>query len=107
MAGRTEKIDQILVTALEISDLAERDAYVQRACGADQELRSEVNSLLGAYQRAGPFLEQPDPGAGYTAPPAEGLGGRDPPVVLAEKEGDRIGRFKLLEQIGEGGFGVV
>jgi eukaryotic-like serine/threonine-protein kinase len=72
---------------------AERAAYLDHACGADAALRGRVEALLRAAEHAGDFLEQPPDGL------------RD--VELAEKPGDRIGRYKLLEQIGEGGCGVV
>src|SRR6188768_2761776 len=76
----------------------ERDCYLDEACGDDAPLRSRVASLLAAHAAAGGFLQEPPEG-------------RDSGVSrLAsseEKCGDRIGRYKLLEQIGEGGCGVV
>src|SRR5258706_2001300 len=72
----------------------ERSAYLKRACGGDEELRERVERLLKAHDHAGDFLEQPPP----EAVPDAGVG---------EKPGDRIGRYKLLQQIGEGGCGVV
>src|SRR5262245_13838158 len=107
MAGRTEKIDLIFVEALEISDLADRATYLDGACGGDEALRREVESLLSAHKRSGGFLERPAPGAGSTVPPSGGSAETATPNLRVEKEGDCIDRFKLLEQIGEGGFGVV
>ncbi len=40
-------------------DPAERTDFLDRACGDDRELRSELESLLAAEQNAGPFLETP------------------------------------------------
>ena len=71
----------------------ERAAFLERACGGDAELRRQADSLFAAHEQAGQFLQ-----------PAVAL---SKPNVLVEKPGDRIGRYKLLEQIGEGGFGVV
>ena len=71
----------------------ERTAFLERACGGDAELRRQADSLLAAHEQAGQFLQ---PTVALPTPSA--------PV---EKPGDRIGRYKLLEQIGEGGFGVV
>jgi serine/threonine protein kinase/WD40 repeat protein len=71
----------------------ERTAFLERACGGDAALRQQADSLLAAHEQAGQFLQPtvlvPAPNAPF------------------EKSGDRIGRYKLLEQIGEGGFGVV
>jgi serine/threonine protein kinase len=76
----------------------ERSAYLERACGPDKELRQRVERLLKAHDHVGDFLEKPLP---ETAPEA-----RAEPSA-GEKPGDRIGRYKLLQQIGEGGCGVV
>src|SRR6267142_5062224 len=76
----------------------DRPAYLQRTCGADEGLRQRVERLLKAHDRVGDFLEQPAP----DAVPDPG-----PEASAGEKPGDRIGRYKLLQQIGEGGCGVV
>jgi predicted unusual protein kinase regulating ubiquinone biosynthesis (AarF/ABC1/UbiB family) len=76
----------------------ERSAYLERACGADEELRQRVERLLKAHDQAGDFLEKPPPEAVVESKPRASAG---------ENVGDRIGRYKLLQQIGEGGCGVV
>jgi serine/threonine protein kinase len=76
---------------------SERSAFLEHACGDDVELRRRVEGLLLAHDSAGDFLEIP--------PPDTMESGFQPSV--GEKLGDRIGRYKLLEQIGEGGCGVV
>src|SRR5216684_2118898 len=76
---------------------AERGDYLGRACADDEDLRQRVEVLLKTHDRVGDFLEQPPTGAGE---------GRIE-VEAGEKPGDRIGRYKLLQQIGEGGCGVV
>ena len=72
-----------------------------RACGKDRAVRPRVEALLRAAENAGDFLEVPPAGLsgdGYST------GEVNPP---SEKAGDRIGRYRLLQQIGEGGCGVV
>jgi hypothetical protein len=75
----------------------QRVVYLDRACGDNQAQRQEVESLLQAYHAPGSFLEELSAGR----PMAEEY------QPTAELEGTVIGPYKLLEQIGEGGFGVV
>jgi serine/threonine protein kinase len=86
----------IFIEALEKEDPAERAAFLDRACAADPALRQRLERLLQRHERAGSFLEAPAPGptAAEECPPGEG-------------PGTVIGPYKLLEQIGEGGFGIV
>jgi len=83
--------------ALQLS-AGERSAYLERACGADEQLRRRVERLLKAHDHVGDFLEQPPPEAVVESKPG---------AFASENVGDRIGRYKLLQQIGEGGCGVV
>jgi len=76
----------------------ERAAYLERACGGDLELRRAVEALLQEYNQVGDFLEK-SPNEPRTKADAEPAG--------TEKPGDFIGGYKLLQQIGEGGCGVV
>ena len=78
-----------------------RTAFLAGACGTDPGLRQRVGALLRAAASAGDFLEQPPTGL------AAGDGSAPVLTGLSEKPGDRIGRYKLLQQIGEGGCGVV
>src|ERR1700690_2257121 len=75
----------------------ERDRYLDKACKGDAEFRHRVEALLLAYEQAGDFLGRS--AAGRPAPAQAFQAG--------EKPGDRIGHYKLLQQIGEGGCGVV
>src|SRR6266436_1081479 len=76
----------------------ERDRYLDKACKADAEIRRRVEALIQAYEQAGDFLGRP--AADRPAKPAQAS-------AVGEKPGDRIGHYKLLQQIGEGGCGVV
>src|SRR6266542_2055970 len=74
-----------------------RAACVQEACAGDDALRQRVEALLRAHDSAGMFMDS------LAVDPR-----RETPVVKpSEQPGDRIGRYKLLQQIGEGGCGVV
>ena len=75
-----------------------RDRYLSEACKADGEFRRRVEALLQAYEQAGDFLGR---SAAERPPKAVQV------LPFAEKPGNRIGRYKLLQQIGEGGCGVV
>ncbi len=117
---RDKLVKEIFADALEKANAAERAAYLTQACGNDAQLRQQVEALLQAHEKAGAFLEQPPvtalgvpPLGGPGSPPPEGgtPNGPGKTIVLStpltEKPGDRIGRYKLLQQIGEGGCGVV
>ena len=87
-----------------------RAAYLDEACAAEPALRQRIVELLQASEAAGPFLENPARGAQLSSPTAAppGPGGTIRVNVLpAEKLGDRVGRYKILQQIGEGGCGAV
>jgi serine/threonine protein kinase len=75
----------------------ERAAYLEQACSCDPALRADVEALLRANVGATGFQEQPAPAlvATVDAPPG------------SEGPGTVIGSYKLLEQIGEGGFDIV
>jgi serine/threonine protein kinase len=84
--------------ALEKSDDGSRARFLDAACGDNAALRAEVLGLLEAHEGAGQFLvPQENPALAAT----------QFPCPLTEKAGDQIGPYKLLQQIGEGGFGTV
>ncbi len=87
------------------SDLpeAERAAYLDAACAGQPELRDRVEALLRSHEVTG-FMEPQTPGGGFQPPYGPDITAVHP---IATAPGERIGRYKLLEQIGEGGFGVV
>ena len=99
MNATDDRAKSIFLSAAEIAAPEDRRAFVEIQCAGDESLRSEVEELLGHQQALGSFLE---------APPA-GLAGLEVTVdrSLSERPGSVIGPYKLLQQIGEGGMGVV
>src|SRR5213593_4485741 len=89
----------ILNEALELP-AAQRADYLSQACAGDAALRQQVEALLQAHERAEGFLDAPPTGLDFQRTELVNL-------PLTEKPGDKIGRYKLLQQIGEGGCGVV
>jgi serine/threonine protein kinase/tetratricopeptide (TPR) repeat protein len=93
--------------ALEL-DSKKRAAFLDEACADDPVLRLRLEALLRVHEEAIPFLEnqaptgqEPPVGAEFSGKPGNLSSSR------AEKAGDRIGRYKLLQQVGEGGCGIV
>jgi serine/threonine protein kinase/tetratricopeptide (TPR) repeat protein len=87
----------ILNAALELS-AAERSTYLEQACEGDAALHQRVEDLLRAHERAEGFMQEPPTCLKRTEIVS---------LPLTEKPGDKIGHYKLLQQIGEGGCGVV
>jgi eukaryotic-like serine/threonine-protein kinase len=95
-AKQPSVVRELFLEALELPTEAEQTALLDRV--ADRALRMKVEALLGSYRSRGLFDEPviaraPDRTASMICPP--------------ETAGTRIGRYTLLEQIGEGGFGIV
>jgi serine/threonine protein kinase/Flp pilus assembly protein TadD len=93
----TQSIDHIFWDAAQIASADERRAYLDRACAEDVALRRKVEQLLAARAKAESFLESP----------LVRLPATFEDRAASEGPGTVIGPYKLLEQIGEGGFGVV
>jgi WD40 repeat protein/serine/threonine protein kinase len=87
----------LFIEALEKEDPAERAAFLDQVGAADPALRKRIEKLLHRHEESGAFMERP----------ATALIGRVDEPSVSEQPGRAIGPYKLLEQIGEGGFGVV
>ena len=99
----------VFAAALELP-AEQRGAYLDQACAGDAALRRQVEAMLRVHDEAGSFFDKLASVARPTS--AEGpmpgsTGTIRIPGIPTEKAGDRIGRYKLLQQIGEGGCGVV
>jgi serine/threonine protein kinase/Tfp pilus assembly protein PilF len=109
MGAWNPRANEIYLQAMELGSPQQRQAFLNEACGDDAALRAEVESLIEAGDRAGEFLESPAAGAEPDIAPEllatlERQDAHQPPL---ERPGAVIGRYKLIEQIGEGGMGVV
>ena len=74
----------------------ERSRFLDEACGSDSKIRERIEALLRAHSKAGRFFggQRPVPEATEDC-------------AISEKAGAAIGPYKVLQQIGEGGMGVV
>jgi WD40 repeat protein/serine/threonine protein kinase len=106
MPADPRRIQAIFLAAIEATDPAARAALLARECGDDAELRWRVDALLQAHDQPGSFLD-PSATQGATSDAAGQWMGPAKLPRLTEGPGTHIGPYKLLQQIGEGGMGVV
>jgi serine/threonine protein kinase len=97
MTGKIIDEADVFNVARKIEHADARSEYLRQVCGADEGLHQRVAQLLCSFDEQPSFLVSPPTGVGATI---------DVPAIT-EKPGTQIGPYKLREQIGEGGFGVV
>jgi hypothetical protein len=96
-----DRMESIFAAAVALVSTEERAAYLDQACAGDATLRRQIEGMLKAHEQAGHFLDRP-------APKPEPSPETVDHVPAGEQVGTVIaGRYKLLEQIGEGGMGTV
>src|SRR5262245_11332146 len=87
----TRNEESSFTEALDKGSPDERVAYLDKVCKDDAALRVRVENLLRSHEQAGSFLRQPPATSNESVP---------------EGPGTRIGPYRLLQQIGEGGMGI-
>src|SRR5262245_8516191 len=97
MNPNRDREEAIFEAAREIRSTEERTAYLAKMCGVDTDLRKRIESMLKDDSAAGEFFQTREATAA-----TPGLATTDSPS-LTEKPGDKIGRYKLLQKLGEGG----
>jgi WD40 repeat protein/serine/threonine protein kinase len=101
MAAWNPRANDMFLRAVEIEAADKRREFLDAECAGDDALRQQVEALLNASEKVGSFLNQPAARVPEPVPPTEDY------RPIAEGPGSVIGPYKLLQKIGEGGFGVV
>jgi len=101
MTDDERSIEDLFYEARALSDASERGEFLARACGSEVAVRARVEALLRADEEADSFLSEP------ATPANRAKAAFPPPLSADETAGMVIGPYKLLQEIGQGGFGTV
>ena len=93
MPEKWDQVKELFALALE-RDPEERGSFLRQACAGDESLRTEIESLLSSFDGAPTFLED-CPAADLLPPKSQGMTGK------------RIGAYRIVREIGQGGMAVV
>src|SRR5579872_7094960 len=104
MPESTKGLKDIFLKAMDLSSVDERAAFITRACAGDEALRKRIEVMLNAAEDPNSFLEKP---AVAIEPTIDLLPNPPKNHTLNDRPGSRIGPYKLLQQLGAGGMGVV
>ncbi|MEA3133666.1 MAG: eukaryotic-like serine/threonine-protein kinase [Gammaproteobacteria bacterium] len=108
MSTQVPREKAVFVEALEIADPEQRRQFLDQACGADQALRERVEKLLALSQSAGDFFKDCAPALEPApADAAQVLSASESALETEIPETKWVGPYKLLQKLGEGGYGVV
>ena len=108
MRPEFKQAKDIFLAAVEMPNPEERAEFLREACAGDDALRHQVDGLLRRHEDAGSFLERPPRDDGETGAFAADSSTPAPPAAFqTETIGMKIGPYKLVQQLGEGGMGTV
>ena len=94
--NQRQTIEELFCDAIEIQSSTERQEFVESKCGDDADVRAELERLITAYLRGARIIDAPIDAVGPTVDTGD-----------AQRIGSHVGPYRLLQKIGEGGFGMV